>query len=82
MAVSALAFLAAESERLQRFVSVTGLGPHNLRAAAAGPDFHGSVLAYLVGNEQLLLEFASEKGVHPQEVVRALAILEGPHPEP
>ena len=36
-AVRALAFIAADSERLSRFLSLTGLGPNNLRTAAADP---------------------------------------------
>ena len=84
MAVSALTFLAADSDRLERFLSVTGLGPHNLRAAAAGPGFYGSVLGYLAADEPLLVQFAAEAGFSPEEVVRALGRLEGrpPYGEP
>jgi Protein of unknown function (DUF3572) len=78
MAVSVLSFLAADRERLERFLSVTGLGPDNLRAAAAGPGFHGSVLGYLVADEPLLVRFAAEAGFAPEEIVRALARLEDP----
>jgi Protein of unknown function (DUF3572) len=82
MAVSALTFLAADSERLERFLSVTGLGPGNLRAAAAGSRFSASVLGYIVGDEPLLVRFAAEAGFAPEEVVHALAALEGPQPPP
>jgi hypothetical protein len=81
LAVSALSFLAADSDRLQRFLSVTGLGPGNLRAAAAGPGFYASVLGYLVADERLLVRFAAEAGFSPEEVVGALAGLEGPPPD-
>jgi Protein of unknown function (DUF3572) len=80
MAVSALTFLAADSGRLERFLSVTGLGPGNLRAAAASPGFYGSVLGYLAADEPLLVQFAAEAGWAPEDVVRALAGLEGPAP--
>jgi len=80
MAVSVLTFLAADSERLERFPSVTGLGPHNLRGAAAAPGFYGSVLGYLVADEPLLVQFAAAAGFSPEEVVRALERLEGPPP--
>ena len=78
MAVSVLTFLAADSARLERFLSVTGLGPRNLRAAAADPVFYGSVLGYLVADEPLLVQFAAEAGYAPEEVARALQRLEGP----
>ena len=80
MAVSVLTFLAADSDRLERFLSVTGLGPHNLRGAAAAPGFYGSVLGYLVADEPLLVQFAAAAGFSPEEVVRALERLEGPPP--
>ena len=80
MVISALTFLAADTGRLERFLSITGLGPGNLRAAAAGPGFHGSVLGYLVANEPLLVQFAAEAGFDPKDVVRALEGLEAPPP--
>jgi hypothetical protein len=78
LAVGALAFIAADSERLSRFLSLTGLGPDNLRTAAADPAFLGSVLDYLVADEALLVEFAADAGLKPEAVARAHAILRGP----
>jgi hypothetical protein len=78
LAVSALAFIAADSDRLNRFLSLTGLGPDNLRTAAADPAFLGSVLDYLVADEQLLVDFAADAGVKPEAVGRAHAALCGP----
>ena len=45
--IAALAFLAEDEERLSRFLALSGLGPHNLREAAAQPTFLGAVLEYL-----------------------------------
>ncbi len=78
LAVSGLAFIAADSDRLSRFLNLTGLGPHNLRIAAADPAFLSSVLDYLVGDEQLLLAFAADAGLKPEAVARAHAALRGP----
>ncbi len=78
MAVAALSFLAADQERLERFLSVTGLGPHNLRGAAADPGFYGSVLDHLLADEPLLLAFAAEAGLKPEDVARAHQTLSGP----
>ncbi|HEY1884424.1 MAG TPA: DUF3572 domain-containing protein [Roseiarcus sp.] len=78
LAVGALAFIAADSDRLNRFLSLTGLGPDNLRTAAADPAFLGSVLDYLVGDEALLVEFAADAGLKPEAVARAHAVLRGP----
>ena len=79
-AVSALTFLAADAERLNRFLSATGLGPHNLRKAAADPGFHASVLEYLAADEALLLAFAADAGLAPENIARALQSLRGPPP--
>ena len=79
LAVSALTFIAADSDRLSRFLSLTGLGPDNLRTAAADPAFLGSVLDYLVADEALLVEFAADAGLKPEAVARAYAVLRGPN---
>ena len=79
LAVRALAFIAADSDRLNRFLSLTGLGPHNLRTAAADPAFLSSVLDYLAADEELLVAFAAEAGLKPEAVARAQAALSGPN---
>ena len=68
LAASALTFLAADPERLSRFLSLTGLGPHNLRDAAEDPAFHASVLEYMLGDEELLLRFAADSDLGPEKV--------------
>jgi hypothetical protein len=51
LAIQGLAFLAADMERLELFLSLTGLDPRNLRAAAAEPRFLAGVLEHISGNE-------------------------------
>ncbi len=80
LAVEALVFLGADAARLERFLAVTGLGPHNLRRAAADPGFLVSVLDYLLADERLLTAFAAEAGRRPEDVVRAGEALGGPPP--
>ena len=60
LAVSALAFIGADPDRLSRFLGLTGLGPHNLRSAAADPAFLDSVLDYVVADEELLYWLTDE----------------------
>ncbi len=78
LAVSALAFIAADPVRLDRFLGITGLGPDNLRTAAADPAFLNSVLDYLVADEGLLVGFAADAGLKPEAVARAHAALCSP----
>ena len=77
LAVAALSFLAAEPERLERFLALTGLGPQSLRAAAREPSFLIGVLEHVAGDETLLLAFADEGEIDPQDVGRALETLAG-----
>ena len=70
-AVAALSFLAEDAERLERFLSLSGLGPHNLRQAAADPHFLGAVLAYVGADETLLIAFAAQAGLAPEDVAAA-----------
>jgi hypothetical protein len=79
LAVSALAFIAADPDRLSRYLGLTGLGPDNLRTAAADPAFLGSVLDYLVADEKLMVEFAADAGLKPEAIARAQAALSGTH---
>jgi hypothetical protein len=81
-AVAALSFLATEPDRLSRFLSLSGLGPENLRAAAADPAFLSSVLDYLLTDEPLLLAFAADQGQAPESIAAARRVLGEPPPEP
>ena len=78
LAVAALSFLAAEPERLERFLALTGLGPQSLRAAAREPSFLVGVLDHVASDEALLLAFAQENEIDPEDVVRARNALERP----
>jgi hypothetical protein len=78
MAAAVLGFLAADAERLSRFLALSGLDPGHLRQAAAEPGFLPGVMAYLASDEPLLLEFAAASGERPETVAAACALLAGP----
>jgi len=77
LAIQVLTYLAAEPERLGRFLALSGVGPQQLRLAATEPGFLAGVLDYVSADESLLLEFADHAGVDPEDVVRAQAALSG-----
>jgi hypothetical protein len=77
LAVEALAFLAADPERLGRFMALSGIGPQDLRAAAREPQFLAGVLEHVAGDERLLIDFAAHAGIKPPEVMRAAMALGG-----
>lgn len=68
VALNALAFLAAEPERLQRFMDLAGLDVQAIRASAAEPSFLGAVLDHLLADESLLLIFAEEQQMRPERI--------------
>jgi len=77
LAIAALTFLAADPERLGRFLSLAGIGPDAIRAAAADPAFLAGVLDHVVSDEQLLIGVAAHAGVSPATVEQAQAVLSG-----
>jgi hypothetical protein len=81
LAIDALGFLAAEPERLSRFLDLSGLGPHNLRQAATSPGFLAAVLDHLAADERLLLAFAAAQGIEPGVVAGARDRLAGRPPD-
>jgi hypothetical protein len=78
LAGRALGFLAADPERLGRFMDLTGLTPATIRAAAASPGFAVAVLDHLLGDEALVLAFAAQAGCDPAAVMAARNRLAGP----
>lgn len=82
IALQSLAFLLSEPRRLGRFLDETGLSPHELRANAEAPWVLEAALTVLVNDEALLLTFAANAGIGPDDVVAAHADLaiSGGHP--
>ncbi len=76
--VAGLSWLAAEPERIGRFLAVTGLGPENVRAAARDPSFMPALLDYLLANENDLVAFAEEMNLDPSRVRAARDVLAPP----
>jgi hypothetical protein len=79
LAIAGLSYLAGDPERLSRFLALSGLGPAQLRLAAAQPGFLAAVMAFLAGDEKTLLDFAAASGHAPEQIAAAHQIL---NPEP
>lgn len=77
LGISALVYLAADTERLETFLNLAGIAASDIRAAAAEPGFLGAVLDHLLNNEKLLTEFAASEGLDPASVAPARARLPG-----
>ncbi len=76
IALSALAFLADDLQRLSRFLALTGLGPQELKEQARSPRILAAVLGHLLQDESLLLVFAANGGIDPELIAPAQAVLE------
>jgi hypothetical protein len=75
LAIETLGFLIEEPERLNRFLALTGINPESVRDAASEPNFLLGVLDYLAGDERLLQEFAAQREIAPEAIVRARDVL-------
>ena len=81
LAVSALAYIAADEVRLERFLSLTGVNPSSLREVARSPEFLGAVLEHLLSDETLLLAFCANGQHDPLTILRACRHFSGAAPE-
>lgn len=76
----ALGFLAAEEDRLDRFLALSGLDLGALKARIEDPALYGGLLDYLLGDEPLLLAFATEQNLKPEWIVALRRELPGAVP--
>jgi hypothetical protein len=76
LATQAFGFIAAEPERIMRFLSLTGIAAESVRRAASEPGFLPAVLDYLLSDESLLVAFATESGIKPEDVAKARETIE------
>lgn len=77
LAIHALGFLGADTERLQRFMDLSGLDVAAIRAGAGNPGFLGGILDHLLGDESLLLIFAEEQNMRPERIAELRRKLPG-----
>jgi len=79
LALRALAFLAAQTNRLEGFCRVTGVAPADLPAMATDRSALAAILDYLLGDEALMLAFAQDEGLAPDDPAAARRAM-GPLP--
>src|SRR5258708_3197096 len=77
LAIGAFGFIASQPEELDRFLSLTGIGPESIREAAGEPGFLLGVLEFLANDERLLVAFANQSSLAPEDVGHARAVLAG-----
>jgi len=82
LAAEVLGRLAAEPERLGRFLALTGANPATIREAVREPGFLAAVLDHVVQDEALLVAVAAELGLPPQAIADTQARLTPPPDDP
>jgi hypothetical protein len=77
LALQALAWLAEDGERLERLLAASGMDGASLRGAGQDPHLLAAILAFLLADEPLLLEFCAQNRTEPALVHGAQHKLEG-----
>ena len=75
LALAALGWLLEDSERAERYLSLTGLDPDSLRAGLGDPTVLASCLDFLANHEPDLIRAAEALAVTPEELIAARASL-------
>jgi hypothetical protein len=75
ISLKALAFLAEDPGRLQRFINLTGVKPQAIAGMAGDTQFQVAVLEHLLGDERLLVEFCAAEKLEPSFPSAALQVL-------
>ncbi|MGQ7830063.1 DUF3572 domain-containing protein [Altererythrobacter sp. Z27] len=71
LALAALGWILEDSDRAERFLSLTGLDPETLRAGLGDVSVLGAVMEFLANHEPDLLRCAEALAVTPEELVGA-----------
>ena len=80
IAMQAFLFLAADDERMQRFVGLSGFDVGNAREAAAAPGFLAGVLAHYLNDEDAIMAFSEAEKIHPLSIALAYRTIPGGDP--
>ena len=77
IALDGLGWLAGQDNAIERFLSQSGLDAAALREAAGSREMGVAVLDFLLGNEDLLLQFCESASTAPKQIHLARHVLDG-----
>ena len=77
IALTFIAYLASDDERLQRFCDYSGMGGTEMKDRLQEPDFHAFLFDYLLQDETALLAFCAENAIQPEKLMRMRSTLPG-----
>jgi hypothetical protein len=73
----ATSFIVAQEELLSQFLSLSGANLPDLKSRLQDPDFLGSILDFILNQDELLLAFCAQSNLTPQNVWKARASFPG-----
>ena len=76
LALRALAAVLGDQRLTERFLSLSGIDPPDLRQRAGQPDLLAALIRFLEAHEPDLLAVAGQIGARPEELVAARHELE------
>ncbi|NLR37860.1 DUF3572 domain-containing protein [Novosphingobium sp. ERW19] len=71
LALQALGWVLSDGDRAERFLSLTGLTPDELRAGLGDPAMLGAVLDFLANHEADLVNAAFALDISPETLIAA-----------
>jgi hypothetical protein len=77
LALEGLGWLAGQENALERFLNQSGIDATALREAAGSREMGVAVLDFLLGNEELLLQFCESTSIAPKQMHLARHVLGG-----
>lgn len=77
IALQALAHVIADEDLLPRFFALSGADEDDMRNRATSPEFLGSVMDFILGDEQTAREFALAHHHSPETLQMTRALLPG-----
>jgi hypothetical protein len=80
-AIDIISFLAADPERLGRFLTLTGVDPSDIRRLMKEQGFWQAIFDHLFDDESLLLAYCAEHQIQPTALVRIRHSLSRPNEE-
>ena len=77
IALKALAFLAADTELMDRFAALSGVAPNDLVGRAGDGEMLAGVLDFLLSDEAVLTDFCAAHDIDPEHPAAARQELPG-----
>ena len=77
IALKALAFLAADTELMDRFAALSGVSPNDLVERAGDGEMLAGVLDFLLSDEAVLTDFCAAHDIDPEHPAAARQNLPG-----